>query len=65
MNGNYEIQGISSELYKLFISDWFHSVQTNLLYFYFRPVQKRVVSIAFNKDGSQIVIADKFGDVYR
>ncbi|CAG8715669.1 14653_t:CDS:10 [Rhizophagus irregularis] len=29
-----------------------------------RPVQKRVVSIAFNKDGSQIVIADKFGDVY-
>ncbi|GET02758.1 tRNA (guanine-N(7)-)-methyltransferase non-catalytic subunit WDR4 [Rhizophagus clarus] len=29
-----------------------------------RPVPKRVVSIAFNKDGSQIVIADKFGDVY-
>ncbi|CAG8551733.1 14200_t:CDS:10 [Gigaspora rosea] len=29
-----------------------------------RPVPKRVVSIAFSEDGSQIVTADKFGDVY-
>ncbi|CAH1762077.1 8658_t:CDS:2 [Entrophospora sp. SA101] len=30
-----------------------------------RPVPKRVVSIAFNSQGSQIITADKFGDVYR
>ncbi|CAG8509546.1 19171_t:CDS:10 [Dentiscutata erythropus] len=29
-----------------------------------RPVPKRVVSIALSEDGSQIVTADKFGDVY-
>ncbi|CAI2187508.1 6582_t:CDS:10 [Funneliformis geosporum] len=29
-----------------------------------RPVPKRVMAISFNKDGSQIVTADKFGDVY-
>ncbi|CAG8470000.1 15574_t:CDS:10 [Racocetra persica] len=29
-----------------------------------RSVPKRVVSIAFNNDGSQILTADKFGDVY-
>ncbi|CAG8589675.1 13414_t:CDS:2, partial [Racocetra fulgida] len=30
-----------------------------------KSVPKRVVSIAFNNDGSQILTADKFGDVYR
>ncbi|RIA94645.1 WD40-repeat-containing domain protein [Glomus cerebriforme] len=29
-----------------------------------RPVSKRAMAMAFNKDGSQIIIADKFGDVY-
>ena len=59
-NGDYEIQGIYPE----FIG-YHPRLILQFVLLYGRSVPKRAMAIAFNKDGSQIITADKFGDVYR